>query len=565
MKKKWLSRILSTIMAAVLVAGLLTGCSQNEDDKKTTQGQQSTTKGEESPSQSQENQESTGAEDEKIEITYPLDTKVDKLSIFVYDGLPVADGYAGPDESPFHSGLEKRTIDIDWRFPAIGSDASTILNLLWLDKEHPNIVYGACADVTKTVEWYEDGLIYDLTEYVPKYAPDYWEYINRPENAEDAKNVKTDDGKILALYGFSESDYTASYVGPVIRQDWLDECGLQAPRTLEEWENVLVKFKEKYNATFGFRRSRYNAGGGIASGVGAQAPLNVRFYLDGDKVCFGNIGPEWKAMLEVLHRWYDMGLLDPDFATANDKAVRAKALNGEIGVSFTAMSQLTNFVVDAEKENTGAKWVGLQFPATEVGAPITYHRVARSLVSPYGAVITKQCTEEELIAALQFLNYGYTKEGMMYHNFGEEGVTYTVDENGLVTWTELVSGDEGGIDAAARKYTGVHTGTMSTIQMEQFVKLKNSKEAGEAAYTWVENSDAKKYQMPTVVMTTEEDEKYAALASPISTYVEEMALSFITGKVSLDKYEEYEATLKGMGLQQCIDIQQAAVDRYFSR
>jgi len=42
MKKKWLSRILSTIMAAVLVAGLLTGCSQNEDDKKTTQGQQST-------------------------------------------------------------------------------------------------------------------------------------------------------------------------------------------------------------------------------------------------------------------------------------------------------------------------------------------------------------------------------------------------------------------------------------------------------------------------------------------------------------------------------------------
>lgn len=567
MKKKWLSRTLATMLAGVLTAGLLAGCGQKENEKeKESQSSQVQSSSEVKDNSTQPQQSSEVTEDSG-EITYPLETDVKEISIFVYDGIPVADIYTSADESPWHTGLEKQTgMDVDWQYPAKGTDKETALNLLWQEEKLPTIIHGTCSSVSNTVTWLADGVIRDLTEYVPKYAPDYWAFLNRPENAEDAKNVMTDDGKILALYGFTESEYNGTYLGPVIRQDWLDECGLQAPRTLEEWENVLVTFKEKYNARFGFNRSRYITSGGISSGTNAQAALYPRYYLDdNNKVCYGAAGPEWKAMLEVLHRWYEMDLLDPDFATTDDSAVRAKVLNNEIGVSVTAMSQMTNWKVDAEANNTGAKWVGFEYPAPEVGAPIVYHNVKRSMAGNYGATISADATEEELIAALKFLNYGYTEEGMMYHNFGEEGVTYTVDADGIVSWTEKITGDEGGVDAAVRKYCGTHTGNMVTVQMEQLVKLKASEDAAAAVYKWVANSEARKHEMPALVLTEEENAIFVDLDAALNTYAAEMALGFITGKESLDKYDEFEAELYKIGLQQCLDIKQAAVDRYFSR
>ena len=558
MKKKWLSRTIAAMLAGVMSVSMLAACGQEQEETQVS----ANTSTESTPATEPSSEEV----EESGEITYPLE-KAEEISIFVYEGIPVADVYASADESPWHSGLEKQTgVDIDWQYPAKGADPQALLNLMWQDEELPSIVYGQCTSLSNTVTWLEDGLIWDLTEYVPKYAPDYWEFLNRPENADEKKAMMTDDGKILALYGASESQYNVTYLGPVVRQDWLDECGLEAPRTLEEWEKVLEVFKEKYNATLAFRFGRYNTSGGISSGTGAQAPLTARYYLnDNNQVCYGTYGPEWKAMLEVLNRWYEKGYLSPDFATDDDTTVRAKALNGEIGVAITAMSQLTNWEVDAKAEGTGANWVGFQYPATEVGAPITYHYVKRCLASAYGACITTGCTEEEMITALKFLNYGYTEEGMMYHNFGVEGETYTVDAKGNVVWTDLITKDEGGLDAAVRKYCGTHTGTLVTIQMEQFVKAKNSEAAGEAVYKWVENTAAKDYQMPTVVLTEEENAAFAELNTALSTYVAEMALKFVTGKESLDKYEDFEKTLNEMGLAKCLEIQQAAVDRYFGK
>ena len=434
MKKKWLSRTLSLMLSGILVAGMLAGCGEKQESSQ-PQSQEKSEASKESSSAPASTPEASKEVEEVEEITYPIDD-AEKLSIFVHSGASIHASFASVDDAPWHNALEKNTgVDIDWRFPAAGADINTALNLLWQDTELPNIVTGACGTMSNLITWYEDGLIYDLTEYLPKYAPDYWEYLNLPENAEEKMKVQTDDGKFLAVHSFLEKEEINTYLGPVIRQDWLDECGLKAPQTIEEWEKVLVTFKEKYNARFGFFMSRYNTGGGISSGTGAHAALKTNFYLDeNNKVCLGNSGTEWKAVLEVLNRWYDMGLLDPDFATANDAAMRTKVANNEIGVSYTAISQLQNWMVDAEASGTGAKWVGFEYPATEVGAPITYSNISRGKLTNYSAAITTDSSEEELITALKMLNYGYTEEGLLFHNFGEEGVGYVKDAQGNIAY-----------------------------------------------------------------------------------------------------------------------------------
>ena len=70
-----------------------------------------------------------------------------------------------------------------------------------------------------------------------------------------------------------------TYEGPVVRKDWLDECGLEVPKTISEFENVIRVFNEKYGAKFDTSCSvRFNDMG-ISGAFGAYAGVNVNTNL----------------------------------------------------------------------------------------------------------------------------------------------------------------------------------------------------------------------------------------------------------------------------------------------
>ena len=553
MKKKWLSCAAATMLAGVMAVGMLTGCGEQQvpvSKSTETQSEESVT---------------TETEVVETELTYPVDTDIE-LRIFSLNLKP-SSSYTDASQSPFHVGLSERTgIKVNWEYPAAGAENNSAYNLMLQEEELPHIIYSGKSSVAHGIELLADGLIYDLTDYIPQYAPDYWEYINRPENAESLKALKTDDGQLYSIPFMRESEYNITYLGPVIRQDWLDECDLKPPVTLKDWENILVTFKEKYNATLGFPLSRFNTGGGFASGTDAHAAFTLNWYVDENgKIQCANAQEEWKEFLQVFHRWYNMGLIDPDFATLDDAGVRAKALSGEIGASFTAMSQLTNFINDAAKENTGAEWVGVSYVRTAEGAPTTYIYTDRQLYSMgFGAMITTACSEEELIAALQFLNYGYTEEGIMYWNYGTEGETYTIDANGEVQFTELITADEQGLSQALTKYTGASSAGL-TVQQAHLVQIKNDPVSAEAVYKWIDNTVAAEYVLPSLAYSEEDTLTYNDITTAMKTYVSEMALKFVTGDESLDNFDKFVEELNEYGMQEVLEIMQGGYERYLER
>ncbi len=558
MKKKWLSRVLATVLASVMAAGMLTACGTND---KQTSNESTPATSEQTTTQSSE---ATSESVEVVEdVTYPVDTDV-TLSFYIQSNsnLPKSSKYTDYNDVPFYIGLEEKTgIDLDIQTFAEGADANVAYNLLLQEEKLPNIIFHRkCENV---VQLYEDGLIYDLTDYLEKYAPDFWEYINLPENEANRKAI-TNDGKYLFIPTMSESDFNITYLGPVIRQDWLDECGLEVPVTLEDWENVLTVFKEKYGAYYSFPFSRTSVGN-PSGGVGAFAGFSINYYVEDGQVKCANTQEEWKEFLTIMNRWYKNGLMDPDFATATDATVRTRAINGETGFSFTAMSQLTKFVADAEAENNGAKWVGLSYPRTEAGAPTTYIQTRSQTFTPWiGAVVTTSSTEEELIAAVKFLNYGFTEEGIIYWNFGNEGETYEVAADGSYQFTELITGDERGIAESLKDYTGASVAGI-TMQMADMVKAKNSQASVDAVTTWTENTVASQYVCPPYLRNTEETEIYSNLHTPIATYVSEMALKFVTGDESLDNFDAFVAKLEEMGLNELLKSEQAAYERFMNK
>lgn len=559
MKRKWLSRALATMLASVMAAGMLTGCG----------GEKAPVSSSETDDVSTETQNDVATETEVVEgeFTYPVDTDV-KISYYIAGkNLKKTDKYENYNDVPFYKGLSENTgIEVDWQAPVVGADIEASYNLLLQEEVLPTIIYKEGFNASVTQQLYSDGLIQDLTEYLPKYAPDFWEWINDPAHEADKLAVTNDEGKFLYMPAAREAESNITYLGPVIRQDWLEEQNLNMPVTLEDWENVLTVFKEKYNARLGFKLGRFNVGGALASGTGAHGGLELKYYVEDGEIKTNVTDPAWKELVTVLNRWHEAGLIDADFTTAGDPEVRTKALNNELGVIVTAMSQLTNFIADAEAEGTGAEWVGFEYPRTAAGDATSYINTEATLVKVgSGCVITTSATEEELIAALQFLNYGYDEEGTIYINFGEEGVAHTVSADGSHQFTDLILKDERGVNDALNDYTGVVSNGGSFLQLAEFVKNKNNEASVAAVDLWTANSDAAQYLVPSFTRTEEEQSLYTDLHAVLNTYVSEMALKFVTGEESLDKFDDFLKQVEAYGLSDLLASEQAAYDRYVNR
>lgn len=555
-KNKTLQRLLGAALSVTLLLGMA-GCGSTNSEKSS----ESSKSEQKVESSVQESTASTETVVEEEGITYPLDTDV-KLSIWTARVKP-NDAYEDVSQSPFHSGLAKQTgVELEWQFPLKGTREGEGFTLLMAEDKLPDIIHVGWGSILDAQILLDEGIIYDLTEYLPKYAPDYWAFINQPQYQDVLKAATTESGKQFCVAAFVESDYNITYTGPIVRKDWLDECGLDEPVTLADWEEMLTKFKEKYDVT---PLTRADGIGSMTSGTGVFGTRTATWYVDdNDKIQFAQLQPEYKEYIETMKRWWDNGLIDKDAFTIDTAGTRNKAANNLIGATVGPMSLLTSIVENAK--GTDAEWIGVGYPRVAEGVPTSYIQSARNeWTANVGSVITKDCSEEELIIALQFLNYAYTEEGMMYWNFGEEGVSYTLNSQGEPEWTELVTNDPLGIDAAASKYSGAGSYPMG-VQMETFVQMKNSKAAAAAVYKWIENSDAPASRVPTQLLYTDEEnliytEKFAA----IKTYVSETSLKFITGEISLDEYDAFIEQLNKLGLQECQKIQQAAYDRFMAK
>ncbi len=562
--RKLSSKIVAAILAGTMVLGTI-GCGNTTTSKEESKVTSESKKEESKTSESSESKAEEVVEEVLPgagEVVYPLEGN-ETISVWNTTQKPPAI-YKDETEHPFLVGLADRIgVELDWQYPAEGANSTEAYNLMMTQKVLPDIITGwiSAGDAQTMME---EGTIYDLTEYLPKYAPDYWKLIT-DMGAE--KDIVTDDGKLYGVHCIS-SEFIATYIGPIIRMDWLEECGLEAPVTLEDWEEVLVAFKDKYDATFSFVLS--NMGDtGINSGTGAygsiKSPGNGYYIDDNGKIQYPFVEPAYKEYLETLNRWYEMDLIDKDFTTIDNAILRTKVLNGEVGVTFGPMSQLTNYISDAEAQGNGADWQGFSYPRTAPGEPTCWINTVASDITGWCAVVSTSCPEEKLITALRFLNYGYTEEGREYVNFGEEGTVWTKDANGKHQWTELITSDPDGLNNAVKKYSAGH-GNYMYARMDEYVQLKNVPECTDAVYTWIENSEARSHYYPTTAAKTpDEQSEFADLDNALTTNQNEMALKFITGEVDFDKWDEYVATQEQLGYKRTVEIQQAAYDRYLNK
>ncbi|MBQ5387010.1 MAG: hypothetical protein IIU40_08195, partial [Lachnospiraceae bacterium] len=212
-------------------------------------------------------------------------------------------------------------VNIEWVLPTTGANGATFTNTLMADPANlPNIMEAYF--MNNAQQYLDDEVIWDLTPYIQEYAPAYYAFLQ--SNPAYDKAMKTDDGRYYA-FGFFREDggWNDSYLGVVIRQDWLQECGLEMPVTISELENVIRVFKEKYDAVFTFSFGNRFSQMGLSGAFGAYGNVNegYLFYVDDGKVGIAQTTDEYRNWVRWFSGIYKEGLVDTDFLTVDDTTV----------------------------------------------------------------------------------------------------------------------------------------------------------------------------------------------------------------------------------------------------
>lgn len=538
-----MKKLLTAVLAVSLFFSILSGCGQSPAENSSSDSTASVSSVETSTSS-----EFTG---------YPVKTE-DTLSVWSVMFRPQS-SYSSWKDSPFHTGLAKETgINVEWQYPPAGTDNNQALNLLVASGNLPDIMmFWIGSDAQRYID---EKVIMPLNGLLEKNSPNYWAMLQ--DNKHFDKTAKTDKGDYFGYLQVRETEWAATYVGPVVRKDWLSENGLTEPTTISEWDKVIRTFKDKYGSMLSFRLGRMSPG--ISGAFGSFGGFIETYYIDNNgNIQLAQAQPEWKNFIAQMHNWYADGLIDPDVITLDDAGVRTKALNNKSGISITSMANLTNWIADAKKENTGAEWTGIQYPAINKGDIVPTIQT-EDVIVPTGAMITTACTGKKLETAMRWLDFGYSDKGSLYWNYGTEGTSYTM-QNGKPVFTDLILKDPEGTGVVLEKYIGTAANAIG-IQATDMVKQKNDPASVAAVDQWLLNQEASKYLLPAgLSQTTEEINQIGAISNQISTYVQEMALKFLTGKEPIENYDKFVDTLKEIGLDKVLAAKQEAYKRFSAR
>ncbi|MGE5549775.1 MAG: extracellular solute-binding protein [Bacteroidota bacterium] len=481
----------------------------------------------------------------------------------------------------------KRTgIKINWTNPTTGLDNEQF-SLMLASRKLPDMLtlpsgLGGWNSGGNAEKFYKDGIIIKLNDLIDKYAPNLKALLNK--NAELRKQLMADDGSIYYVPQMRLRPEIRVYAGFFIRRDWMNKLGLKDPKTPDEWYNVLKAFKTRDPNGNGkadeipFGGSKHPGGGPFEMmklpwmfGANIGSSWNNGLQQQNGKVVFSPITPEYKAALTWINKLYAEGLIDPDFAITDRNGFQAKVLADRVGATFgNAGSGITYFMTNmVGKEPKSFRMEGVPYPKAPGSKPYSFDNSVINLATGSGLAITTACKNP--IAAIKFLDYGFSKEGHMLFNFGVEGLTYKMVK-GYPTYTEMITKNRQGLNITQALGLYVYGTNWMTDQdgryFEQYQKIPvpgvQGTPAWDAIQIWTKSMDTSRI-LPSVNPRPEEVQAISAKLTEISTYVLEMYYKFIMGTAKLSEFDAYVAQVKKMGIDDVVKVYQAALDRYNKR
>lgn len=340
-------------------------------------------------------------------------------------------------------------VDFDICIRGVGStDYLDWLNLtLMTPGQEPDWIRDQAISLQTYQDYVEEGILLELDEdMIRTYMPNYIKWTEKYENVfgTNALNLYKVDGKIYSIPDAKVDLATFCYMG--LRQDWMEKLGYEkTPETLDELIQYMrdVTFKDPdgngVNDTFGYLGITNSVSWGFSPFFGAYGVYPDLFYAVDDRVVYGNVEPETKEVLALLRDLYAEGIIDPEWVTLGFDQVMNKVYSGKIGATWQnwlTIFSSTGKYQEMKQNDPQVEWAATTGPVGPTGEQgiMNFNPLA-------GVGLMFTCAlegqEEKLIKYMQVFD-AMIGDPSYYEAeiWGEEGVTFTLNENGDRVFTD---------------------------------------------------------------------------------------------------------------------------------
>ncbi len=372
-------------------------------------------------------------------------------------------------------------------------------------------------DMDMDMSYINSGLFIDLTELYEKYGINIKKALEM-YGASD-KDLRTPDGKIFYVPMLSDA-FTLSHTLHV-NMAWLKNLNLEAPKTLDEFYNMLVAFRDNDANGNGDPDDEIPLTVKRASYLKLMScffdiDLYTGYHMDAD----GNVqssytSENYRDYLTFMHKLYVEKLLDPEFASNSTDILTNYCSQDRLGSMYGYMTDGYT-MIKSNPRYTGDPILLAVNPLESPYTDTPFYWGNETIAEFYG--ITRECKDPE--NAFKFLDFCLS---------GRE--QWIVDETDIaLTCNHL---------------------PIPLIPESEYDILP--------AWMAARDKEIKPFHKNILQIhfyTHEDMDVMDTYASDIETYTAENLLLFVTGARSLDEFDDYVATLKGMGIDEVVGVYQ---------
>ena len=406
----------------------------------------------------------------------------------------------------------------------------------------------------------EQDICIDLMPMLDDCLPDFKNGIFST-NEEYRKGLISDNGRMTTINSYENQ----STMGLYIRQDWLDQLGLAVPETFDELHDVLAAFKNQIpgcnypmllTQNWDYSNNGF-VGGFDTSGYGTSSDLS--YFVEDGKVQAGILSDNYRDYIQMLRDWFAEGILgEPSMNMQNMFPINEYILSNQCGFAFGQSDTLS----ESSKQQAGGTYDMEPIKAIVREKGDTFKLYAnKGQTGNGGWAITTACEYPE--EAAKVINWMWTEDGYKAMNFGVEGETYNMVD-GKVEYTDLITNNPNGFNAMFNTCSEIAFFDLPfDCAMERKAATFSNEAEAKAQEVWRENT-SNEYQYYGS-LSVPESEEYGTIASDLSTKAAETVSKFIIGDRPMEEWDSFIEELKGMNIARCIELKQAAYDRYQAR
>ena len=450
----------------------------------------------------------------------------------------------------------------------------------------PDFIFNASFGDTDLLKYAEQGALLNLEELIDTYMPNLQKVF---EQAPEYRGMCEDaDGHIWALPWIEQLGYEKTAIQtvgnmPFINKWWLDFLKLDVPTTVDEFEQVLIAFKDNADAL----KKEFNIDGdiipmscilndgdqdcyalinGFGEGYGdPDKGKHIAVTDDGEVICVAQT-EGFKKGTEWLNKLYKEGLIDKEAFTQEWSTYVAKGKSGRYGVCFSW--DVANVAqVSMDELIAGEGWVPL--PALEADTKnITPQTNSYTSGFDLGrCVITVKCSNPPLCAA--WLDQMYDPLQSAQNNWGTYGEDddfdiFEMSENdkGEPMLKHAPLGDASPVEVREAECVG---GPLAILDSYYGVYVTCPDDA-QYRLNWIKDiytpDMTHKYCYPRVFMTTEDTKQVSNLQADIQKCINTFKSNSIMKGFDDAAWDKLQSDLEAYGLPEFLEIHQRYLTAY---